>query len=313
MLFGPVDPWWNPAHLTLYFGVALVIVAVWRGLSNPARPTEMSPVQFVNVAGLKLAAVGSVIQIVAGVWNEIVHHIIGHEPRIAPAHALLVVGMLTINLGMVIGLSVEYEMMRREFLVATVWRRRATCIMLVMTFASIWMAGAGSFIYIAGAFHSTTFRWIVAVLLSAFAPFVLVSAKRFLPSFGTAGAIALVFNAVGYVLLVMYVGAPSFIPVGILSVLLFELLMSVLPRWLSRFHEVLFASAILGILFQATYYPYTAYLFPWSTEPQVLASLMFGGLVGGLGGWRVYGAASSIVVGDAPLVARVLRQRFDLV
>lgn len=89
ILFPGVDPWWNPAHLTLYTGIAIMIIAVWCGLrARPAQPTPaMVPIKFMNTAGLRLAAVGTVIEIVAGVWNEIVHRVVQSEPRIAPAHA----------------------------------------------------------------------------------------------------------------------------------------------------------------------------------------------------------------------------------
>lgn len=118
ILFPGVDPWWNPAHLTLYTGIAIMIIAVWRGLrARPAQPTPaMVPIKFMNTAGLRLAAVGTVIEIVAGVWNEIVHRVVQSEPRIAPAHALLVVGMTTVAFGMVIGLTIEYGMIKRGFI-----------------------------------------------------------------------------------------------------------------------------------------------------------------------------------------------------
>lgn len=298
ILLGAVDPWWNPAHLTLYFGIGLVIVAAWRGLRNKSRPPLMGPIQFVNVAGLKLATVGSVIQIIAGIWNEIVHHIIKYEPKVAPAHALLVIGMLTINLGMLVGLSIEYGMIKRNILVVDTWKRAVTFILIVLLFASVWLATAGSLIFVARIFHSLQNRWVLSILMSISATLVLVPAKRVLPNLGTAGLISLVFNAFGYFMLVIYLGNSYYVPFGIIPGFIFDALVICLSDRLPHTQVTLLTSVIFGSLFYITYYPYSAYLFPWTVYPLVVVNLMLGSLCGALIGDKIFSLFSSAVLGE---------------
>ena len=298
ILFGAVDPWWNPAHLTLYFGVGVVIVAVWRGLRNKSRPPKIGPIRFVNVAGLKLAGVGSVIQIIAGIWNEVVHHIIKYEPKVAPAHALLVVGMLTINLGMLVGLSVEYGMIKRDILVVDTLKRALTFILLVLLFASVWLATAGSLIFVARLFHSPQDRWVLSILMSISATLVLVPAKRVLPNLGTAGLISLVFNAFGYFMLVIYLGNSYYVPIGMLPGFIFDVLVICFSIRLPHHQVTLLTSVIFGSLFYVTYYPYSAYLFPGTVNPLVVVSLMLGSLFGALIGDKIFNLFSSAVLGE---------------
>ena len=179
LLFGNVDPWWNPAHITLYAGVAIAILAVWKGLrvSRAQLPLSLSPIRFVNVAGLKLAGLGCLIEIGAGIWNEIVHHVFRTEPKIAPAHALLTVGMLTVNLGMVVGLTIEYGMIKRSFIVVTRAKRWVTVLCVLLSFSAIWLATSGSFIYIGRVYRSFPLNGAAAVSLGLVATLVLVCAK----------------------------------------------------------------------------------------------------------------------------------------
>jgi hypothetical protein len=297
--FGNVDPWWNPAYFTLYLGVGLVIVAVWRGLrSNAPRMTFVSPIRFVNTSGLKLAGLGSILQIIAGVWNEIVHHAIGVEPKIAPAHALLTIGMLTIALGMIVGLSIEYGMIKQSILIVPPWRQKLTPACVVLIFASIWLTAAGSFIYVARFFQYGPFNWVLAFLLCAVTSFVLVPAKRILPRFGSAIAIGIIFNAVAYLLLVSYGEVPLYVPWGILSIAIFDLSVSRLKHVMRFTRVAIISAAVIGPLFYATYYPFTEYLFPWSRTLDVGFMLVIvGSMVGSVLGNGVYGGLSSLVLG----------------
>lgn len=299
-LFGKVDPWWNPAYFTLYTGVGIVIFAVWRGLSVRRGQTDLiNPVRFTNVSGLKLAGVGSAMQITAGVWNEIVHLLFLTEPRIAPAHVLLTVGMLTVNLGMIVGLAIEYGMIRREIIVVPKWKLLVTLGCVILVFASIWLTAALALIYVAGVFRGSSLTWIIAVLLSTAGTLVLVPAKRVLPSLGSAILIGFVFNAVGYFFLVVYSGVPAFLPLGLIPVALFDFAASSLRCVLKFTHAVLVSSSIIGLLSYATYYPFTFYLFPWSISLQLSAGAMFiGSIAGALLGHRVYDGLSSIVLGS---------------
>lgn len=299
LLFGSVDPWWNPAHLALYFGVGLVILAVWRGLRFASAPPAVAiPIRFLNVSGLKLAGLGCIMQVIAGVWNEMVHHIFLREPKIAPAHALLTIGMLTVNLGMIVGLAIEYGMVRHEIVVVSAWKRYAILACIILVFASIWLAAAGALIYVARVFRGNSFAWIVAVLLSIVGTFVLVPAKRVLPGFGSATVIGLVLNSVAYFFLVAYAQVPAYVPWGLLPPALFDILVVALKEM--KFTRVLvLSSTVLGLLFYATYFPFTSYLFPWSLSVHLPTAMVFiGSFLGALIGNRLYVGLSSLVLGN---------------
>jgi len=301
ILFGSVDPWWNPAHLTLYCGIAVTILAVWRGLSVPlsSRSVRFTPTRFVNVAGLKLAGLGCAIEVVAGIWNEIVHRVLRTEPRIAPAHGLLVVGMLTVSLGMVIGLTIEYGMIRQGFIFPSKFRRLATVAFIFLVFAAIWLAASGSFIYLGRIFRAGQMNWLVAALLALVAALVLVPAKRAMPGFGSGIAISIVFNIVSYVLLVFYAGADTYIPWGFFPFMIFELLVFALRRKIRFARTVVLSSLVTGVFFWATYYPFTLYLFPWSFSLQApLFLVLLGSGIGASLGDRVYAGLSSVVLRD---------------
>lgn len=300
LLFGTVDPWWNPAHLTLYAGFAITVLAVWRGLRTPRiQPVaSVSPIRFLNLAGLKLAGAGTIVEVIAGAWNEIVHHVFLSEPRIAPAHALLTFGMLMVTFGMIIGLTIEYGMITHGVAAASRFKRWLTLVCVVLTFSSIWLAAAGAFIYIARALRASPIKWVNAVMLAMVAGLVLVPAKRVLPKFGSALAIGIIFNVVSYFFLVAYAGDNAYIPWGLLPVALFDLLFMSLNRGMKTESAVLASSIVLGLLFWATYYPYTLYLFPWSSSPQLaLAAVSLGGLAGAILGNGIYSALSSVLLG----------------
>jgi hypothetical protein len=299
LLAGKVDPWWNPAHLMLYTGVAIVIVAVLlsRNKKHPQVPA-LGPIRFVNSAGLKIAGFGCGVQIVAGVWDEIVHHVLG-EPRIAPAYALLTFGMLVVNFGIVVGLAIEYGMIRQGIVVVSAPKKWAVYCSMIFVFASIWLVLAGDLIYAAGILRQTWFDWVSAMLMSVVATLVLVPAKRILSKFGSAILIGVVFNGVAYLLLVYYVRTPGYFPLGMIPVALFELLVVSLKRVMRMNSAIVFSASVVGLLFYATYYPFTSYLFPWSAEPTILlASLFIAGLVGALTGQQIFSGLSSVVLGE---------------
>lgn len=258
----------------------------------------VSPIRFVNVAGLKLAGAGTLVEIVAGVWNEIVHHVFQSEPRIAPAHALLTIGMLIVAFGMIIGLTIEYGMITHRILAASTFRRWLTLLCVVLTFTSIWLAATGALIYLARVFRASPFNWVNAVLLALVGTVVLVPAKRVLPNFGAALAIGAIFNVVSYFFLVIYIGETPYIPWGLIPMASFDLLVLAFNRATKITSTILVSSNVTSLLFWATYYPFTWYLFPWSFSPQLqLAAVFLGGLAGAILGNRIYAGLSSAVLG----------------
>ncbi len=296
-----VDPWWNSARLTLYLGIVIVSIAVWRGLrvQGPELPGFVNPIRFVNVSGLKLAGIGSVMQMIDGIWNEIVHRVFLSEPKVAPAHALLTLGMLTVSVGMIIGLSVEYGMIRREILILSAWRRRATFACMVLVFASIWLTTAGALVYAARVLRGDPYGWTLAVILSMVGTLILVPAKRVLPEFGSVTLIGIVSNSVIYFFLVVYAEVPIYVPWGLIPPVLYDVFVVGLKRVMKFMHAVVLSSTVFGVLFYAAYFPFTQYLFPWSIAPQVsFAFIVFASLAGALMGQRVFSKISSLVLGN---------------
>ena len=298
LLFGKVDTGWNPARLTLYFGTGLVILAIWRGFQKSrARPVFPTTIRFTNTSGLKIAGLGAIIQILAGGWNEITHHLFLSEPQIAPAHVLLTFGMLIVGFGMVLGLSIENGMIRHDILIVADWKRWLIFICMILTFASIWLAAYGSLIYIASGVHGSIVTWLVAALLAGVATLVLVPAKRTLPDFGSATLIGVVFNCVGFALQVSYGRAPVYFPWGLVPLLLFDVLVLLGKRVVAFEKAVLFSSTVPSFLFYATYYPFTQQLLPWASSFGSPVLILFvGGFTGACLGNRIYSTLSSFLL-----------------
>ncbi|MGA8855543.1 MAG: hypothetical protein WB643_00090 [Candidatus Bathyarchaeia archaeon] len=291
---------WNIAHLTLYAGLAISVLVIWRGLRVPSmQPATTVPLRFVNVAGLKLAGAGSVLEIVALVGYEIIHRLSSSESYIALALSLLAVGLLTATLGMVIGLTIEYGLIRREIIAASTLKRWLTLISIILMFTSIWLTAAGFFFYLATAFRTPLVNLLAATFLALIAPLVLVPAKRALPKFGAAISIGVVFNALVYFFVVVVVQAPVYVPWGLLSLALFDVLILGLKRVMSMTRAGLVSSMVIGALFWVTYFPFTLYLFPWSSSPQPpLVAVVLGSLAGAILGNSVYAGLTSVVLGE---------------
>jgi len=291
---------WNIAHLTLYAGFAISVLVIWRGLRVPRiQPATTVPLRFVNVAGLKLAGAGSVLEIVALVGYEIIHRLSSSESYVALALSLLAVGLLTATLGMVIGLTIEYGLIRREIIAASTLKRWLTLISIILMFTSIWLTAAGFFFYLATAFRTPLVNLLAATFLALIAPLVLVPAKRALPKFGAAISIGVVFNALVYFFVVVVVQAPVYVPWGLLSLALFDVLILGLKRVMSMTRAGLVSSMVIGALFWVTYFPFTLYLFPWSSSPQpLLVAVVLGSLAGAILGNSVYAGLTSVVLGE---------------
>lgn len=238
------------------------------------------------------------MQIVAGVWNEVVHHLYFSEPKIAPAHALLTFGMLTISLGMVVGLSIEYGMISHRILIVSSMRRWMIVACLFLVFASIWLASAGALIYLARVYRTGPAVWIIAALLSAVSMVVLVPVKQVLHRFGSAIIVSILFNIVAIFFLVIYVGAPAYIPWGIVPVAVFDALVALLNRRMKHTLSFVVSSLVSGFLFYAMYFPFTLYLFPWSIQPQAFLVMMLASALGALAGIRMFSGMSTLVLGE---------------
>jgi len=297
---GTNETYWNMAHLMLYAGFAISVLVIWRGLRVPRiQPASTVPIRFVNVAGLKLAGAGTVIEIVALVLNGIILSLSPSESYVALTYSLLTVGLLTIALGMVIGLTIEYGLVRREIISASTLKRWLTLISVVLMFTSIWLTAAGFFFYVASAFRTTLVNLLAAAFLALVAPLVLVPAERALPKFGAAISIGAVFNAAIYFFVVVVARGPLYVPWGLLSLALFDVLILGLKRIMRITRAGLVSSIGLGVLFWATYFPFTSELFPWSSSPQPsLVALVLSSLAGAMIGNSTYAGLTSVVLGD---------------
>lgn len=295
---GGIDPWWNPAHLTLYLGLLVIAAAVHRGLHARQRfESTTPPVPFVNTAGLKLAALGASIEVIAGAWNEVVHAIVRQEPTIAPAHALLTLGMLAINLGVVVGLTVESGLMRHGILVVPSWKKIANITCLLLAFSSVWLASAGALIYLAGVLRGGLYSPMIAASLSLVASIILVAAKRVLPSFGSASVIGFVFNGTGLLFLLIYTDLGGYFPWGIVPLIGADLTVKFAGKLLSFTRAVDLAAALPAAFFYVTYFPFTAYLFPGYLAPLHIAGFLIVGAVGTAIGDGIFNGLSRLVLG----------------
>jgi hypothetical protein len=290
--------WWNPFHLFFYSGFAIVITAICQGFNVRSRPPPLSPVQFVNLDGLKLAIVGLGIQIVAEIWNEVTNHFANYESNVFLSKAILIVGMLTIDLGMLVGLSIEHGMIKRHILVVNHRRIALTFIFLVIDFASIWINMVGPFLFTVQFALSSVVRLFLGVLIAIMATVVLVPAKKVLPHVGSACLVSGVFNLFGLIVALSYLGNRAYVPIGVLSGLGFDLLLVAIGMKFRQSQGMIIASAIFGSLFCVTYYPYAINLFPWKFYPLLMASLMLGSMSGAVIGMKIYSVVSGTVLGD---------------
>jgi hypothetical protein len=256
-------------------------------------------VRFVNLAGLKLAGVGCLIELVAGAWIGVLHGLMSRKVAIASGYILLTLGMLTVNLGVLIGLTIEYGMIRRELIVVSATRRAGVVFFILLSFSAIWLAAAGALIYLGGAFASSSLNWTIALFLALVGTLVLVPLKRVMPRIGSGIGVSMVFNTVAYSLLVVYGGAPNYVPWGIVPIIFFDLAFYLLGARIGFRRAVLLSSLVTGLFFWAMYYPFTVYLFPWSfsLQPPVFFPVVGSG-VGAILGDRIYSALSSMVLGD---------------
>lgn len=303
-LFGGVDAWWNPAHLTLYTAVATTVLAVYMGLrvSKPyPPPLSVSPIRFVNVAGLKLAGFGCLIEIVAEVWNASAYLIFHKEP-IIPAFILLTLGMLTVNLGIVIGLTIEYGMIRRNLIIVRDTVRWVTALCVLLSFSAIWLMASGALFDVGSVYRLFLLNWAVAVLMSLLGSLVLVCTKRVMPRFGSAVLVGVLFNAVSYLFLTVYVHVIPYVPWGLFALFIFDLVSVWFSRWVRFAQGLVLSSVVLGLLFWAVYFPFSRFVFPWSSSFQLpTVAVVVGSYVGGWLGNMVYTGLSSVVLGDVAL------------
>ena len=298
LFLGKAEPWWNSEHLVFYCGFSLVFLAVWRGLRMTRRGTLlMAPIRFVNTAGLRIAGLGLMIEIISCAWFEISHTLSSNELFIASAFALVTFGILTLGFGIVLGLSIENGLIKHQILIVPRRKRWAITLCLTLTFASIWLAASGSLIYLAHVLSGEGWAWITAMPLAILATLILVPVKRVLPEFGSATSIGIVSNLVEIVLLVGCVGLPTYVPWSLIPLVSFDALELLIRRSIGLRRTVLVSSIIVSALFYATYYPFSLFFFSWASSLNLRVALTVAcGIVGAWFGERVYSQLSAAVL-----------------
>lgn len=292
---------WSPGLLLLYVAVGVTLLGVWNGVRNKPLPSGASllPVTFVNIAGLKLAGVGCIIELAADACWVFVHIVIRSELGFWVAYSLLTVGLLTVCLGAVVGLTIEYGMIQRELVISSNARRILLEFLILLMFSSIWLAAATALIYVSWVYEYPILNLGIAFFLALIAVFVLVPLKKVMPRIGSGVGVGLAFNGFVYAIIVVYAGSDVYVPLALIPIVLFELCFYVTSRGMAFRSAAVMSSIVTGVLFDAMYYPFTGYLFPWSFLQQPLIVVpVVGSAVGALLGVRVYTSLASAVLND---------------
>jgi len=286
--FREMDPPLNPAHLALYAGVALALVPslLYRryGLEGP---------EAVRLLGIKLVLVGVVAEVIAGTWNEIYHFLFTTEPALSPPHSLMIIGMMVVNVGLLIGVSLEYSVSREA---GMPWKT-AFYIDLIFLFASMWLLSSGSIMYLGRVWRDLALRvWILVGVAFVFT-LVMICAARVLHETGSLLAITTVYSLVNYYFLVIYAGVPAYAPLALISGLIME------AAWLGakRIHDQGVATLALGLVGGAipflAYYPFSQYLLmlqPDHVDVRLLAHTS-AGLLGAMAGSMIIDQLSAAI------------------
>ncbi|MFQ5951703.1 MAG: hypothetical protein ACE5KH_06440 [Candidatus Geothermarchaeales archaeon] len=292
ILFQEEDPWWNPMHLTLYVGILIVVLALLRSGTRRRSGLESG-----HRLGYRVAYLGVGTQVVAGVWNEIQHRFLGSEPRFAPAHALLVVGMVLLVLSSLTILSTDYLTLGRA---RPAQREMALLrVSLVAVFAAVWLLAAGSAIWLGGITEDVGVRMFLVAALGATGPLVILPALYLFGRFGYATAIGTVYTAFNLLMIVGFAGAELYLPFGLLAPAFADLAFLEVRRRVGRFMTMAVIGGLLGLLVYPTHYPYTPYVFGVETLLTLdvyMALAAVGGLIAATIAWLVLPRASNSLV-----------------
>lgn len=111
---GNVESFFTPPHLVIYSGVALAIGSIILGIilfsifQEKKGSGSISPFYFLRLSiipfPLKLAVIGSLLQLTAGPFDFWWHNQFGFDGLLSPPHSVLASGMLMAALGALIGI-----------------------------------------------------------------------------------------------------------------------------------------------------------------------------------------------------------------
>lgn len=229
--------------------------------------------------GFRIAQMGAILEVVAGVWNEIWHIIYITEPIISPPHALLVIGMMSVMVGMVIGMTQYYSN-----IIMQIDNRKITLPVLsalLMMFTSRWLVSSGSVIYLAGITTDVLLRSIMVGLLSLISTLVIVPVLWIIQKKGSVTVIVLTFNLINWIFLDPYVGDPPYFPYGVFTVVIAPIYLIAKAKKKSA---IVLSAALLGLLSHLTYFPFSVQIYnlPGYSMDQILLISISGGILGGV-------------------------------
>jgi hypothetical protein len=111
---GNVESFFTPPHSVIYSGVALAIgsiilaIFLFSVLKQKKGSRSISPLYFLRLStipfSLKLAVIGSLLQLTAGPFDFWWHNQFGFDGLLSPPHSVLASGMLMVALGALIGI-----------------------------------------------------------------------------------------------------------------------------------------------------------------------------------------------------------------
>ena len=111
---GNVESFFTPPHSVIYSGVALAIgsiilaIFLFSVLEQKKGSRSISPLYFLRLStipfSLKLAVIGSLLQLTAGPFDFWWHNQFGFDGLLSPPHSVLASGMLMVALGALIGI-----------------------------------------------------------------------------------------------------------------------------------------------------------------------------------------------------------------
>lgn len=273
IIFKQFDPWWNPAHLSIYAGVALAIIAL-------AWATRDAPGPALRPA-FRLMTLGVGMQLAAGIFNEAWHRLGGPLLLLEPPHVLLVLGMIAAAFGAITGLATL--VVGRGEAGGRSWRS-VTDVGLLLAFASMWLVVVGSMIFVAFAqeFQGGPLRLPLAMMVAAVGALVALPVVRAAPWPGFATALGALVAAVNWLLLVGYLGIEAYVPWGVVPLAVLDLLQYLLGPRLQPTPMALLHGGILGALTYLASFPFAIRLLALPGANLDTLAVTVSGIVGGL-------------------------------
>lgn len=249
VLFTEFDPWWNPAHLSLYGGGLILLAGVALWYWDQGRHAYSSP-------GFSLLLLATVTQLVATLSNEAWHLFLREDPPLAPPHVLAVVGMIVAAFGVVVALAFLRTMAHVGGFQPTKMQSRGVDGLLLIAFTAMWLVAVGSTVFVGVLLEPAGLRLVSALVVSVVAPLVVVPAARIFGRPGYLTVLGIAIAGINWVLIVGYVGDPPYLPVGILPFALVDLIYGVLRSRLGHWSMALLAGGLLGFLYNLTHFPF---------------------------------------------------------